>query len=622
MYLNFFDKAFIFAAALTLPAAFAFLKFFGKYIRYFAVVLVFAVLGISYFHGYDVKVRKRIASFDKKEITIDGIVQDAEYYQGSLRVTVKGRINGRVKAVMTFFTDDSRIDYYDRAVFSLTAAVPENTVSFASKDYNVSRGIFLTAADSARLIENKGCKNTFMRAVKRRRDKALGRIYSLCSADAGAFAAAMLCSDKSHMTAQVSDSVYRAGLGHIFAVSGTHIAILYTAVSSFLSQLDRKKRISSLAAVTTVWLFALFTGFSPSVTRACLMMSIAGVGDILKRRGDCANSLGAAALAITICCPYLITSVSFVMSFAAAFSAGVISPAISKKAKAPKAAETPIVCICVSVMTLPLCAVFFSEASLIGAAVNILLIPLCTLALLLLFVFLITGAHIGIIAQTAGVICSAVIRLCKTASCLPIAYVGTYHRRTLVLAGVLAVFLILCPIILKDKITFSVSKLVSVYLALWIASVGISKLPYSNELLICPASRGCCGAVFYENTAYIFDISDSAKFSYTLSQEIKRRGIKRTMVFTSGNAMFLKEKYSAELSGSCRYFSTQYDFPERGIRLAYDGMELNNSYFASDKNGIGFEAEEISVRFSDDKIIFNGKEYEVAGFTDRAYMVI
>lgn len=114
-----------------------------------------------------------------------------------------------------------------------------------------------------------------------------------------------------------------SGAMHILAVSGLHVGILFTTLSAFLflfSRFRRGKYIKALILVCFLWLFAIFTGLSPSVIRASLMFSLVIIGTAYSRNTNIYNTLSSSAFIILTFNPLLLTDVGFQLSYLAVVS--------------------------------------------------------------------------------------------------------------------------------------------------------------------------------------------------------------------------------------------------------------------------------------------------------------
>jgi competence protein ComEC len=114
-----------------------------------------------------------------------------------------------------------------------------------------------------------------------------------------------------------------SGAMHILAVSGLHVGILFSTLSAFLFFLGRIKRgklVKAFILISFLWLFAIFTGLSPSVIRASLMFSLVIGGIAFSHSTNIYNTLSSSAFVILAINPMLITDVGFQLSYMAVIS--------------------------------------------------------------------------------------------------------------------------------------------------------------------------------------------------------------------------------------------------------------------------------------------------------------
>ena len=136
------------------------------------------------------------------------------------------------------------------------------------------------------------------------------------------FLSVVLLGDTEMLTADRREAYSSAGLSHILALSGMHVAVIALLISIGLCPLLMMRRRTAVivTTVTILWLYAAITGFSPSVTRAVIMASVFAGARLLQRRSSPYNSLCLAAMAIVIVDPFALLSYGFQMSFAAVAS--------------------------------------------------------------------------------------------------------------------------------------------------------------------------------------------------------------------------------------------------------------------------------------------------------------
>lgn len=165
-----------------------------------------------------------------------------------------------------------------------------------------------------------------------------------------------------------------------------------------------------------IWTFALFSGFSPSVTRAAVMLTLLLLSDVMLRSGDCMNTLGLCALIMPLNNPYMVRNPSFLLSLFGAMAVGAVAPrvvnVVQYKGIAGKLLKSCIFSLTVMFTAMPVTMLFFDEISIVSPLTNVILVPFCTLALSLTVITAITGG-VNFIAvpvlKTAGGIIHCVL---------------------------------------------------------------------------------------------------------------------------------------------------------------------------------------------------------------------
>ena len=127
-------------------------------------------------------------------------------------------------------------------------------------------------------------------------------------------------------TAPVSETAIRnfriCGVSHLLAVSGLHTSLWAMFLFRMLQKLKWSRRVSAACSMGFVLFFMGLAGFSPSVTRAGIMMLLYLGGFLLRREPDSLNSLGLAALVILFANPFAAADLGMLLSFSA--TAGIL----------------------------------------------------------------------------------------------------------------------------------------------------------------------------------------------------------------------------------------------------------------------------------------------------------
>lgn len=151
-------------------------------------------------------------------------------------------------------------------------------------------------------------------------------LSSQLSDDTKEFLVTTIAGDSSILTQEQRETLTKAGLAHVLALSGLHIGILAGVCSLFLLPLRLFKYgryVALCFTIMLIWSFVLITGMSPSVVRAAIMSTIMLLATLMQRHHSPFNALCAAALLIMIFDPDAIFTISFQLSFAAV--AGVLA---------------------------------------------------------------------------------------------------------------------------------------------------------------------------------------------------------------------------------------------------------------------------------------------------------
>ncbi len=139
-------------------------------------------------------------------------------------------------------------------------------------------------------------------------------------------ALALLLGQKESLGKEVKHAYSATGTQHILAVSGLHVGIIYSILLlplTFFKQKGQTLQKSYLILVLgLIWVYALMTGFSPSVVRAVVMFSLVTLGQMRKRKPSIWNILAFSALLLLVLDPAIQTDLGFQLSYLAV--AGIV----------------------------------------------------------------------------------------------------------------------------------------------------------------------------------------------------------------------------------------------------------------------------------------------------------
>ncbi len=180
--------------------------------------------------------------------------------------------------------------------------------------YDTAKGIFLRAQAYGRL-EITRPNWTPLRYWPVVISKALNTsIDQSVPEDVSPLMKALVTGDRQDMGTEMTGCLRRAGLSHVVAVSGMHLAVLADLLALLLG---RGKRSTALAVIGFSAVFCGVAGNTPSVVRAAIMITMLQLAPLLNRERDDVTALLFALMLLLIWNPMSAAHVGLQLSFAA-----------------------------------------------------------------------------------------------------------------------------------------------------------------------------------------------------------------------------------------------------------------------------------------------------------------
>lgn len=224
--------------------------------------------------------------------------------------------------------------------------------------------------------------------------KLSSKLKVLLGKDAGSLASALLLGNRELLSDNILRDFKRAGVYHMLALSGMHVAILVGILDWLLKKLflPRTPRICVLTFLSLFYI--ALTGFALSACRSMLMLWLMYLALTLGKKRDAMTALFFAVSAIVLIKPSAILDIGLQLSFLSTF--GVICASIiTEKIKwfrkdangygikqrsirlLKKLASVSIASLCVFTVTLPIIMIYFGEVSLATFISNIFMGVVC-----------------------------------------------------------------------------------------------------------------------------------------------------------------------------------------------------------------------------------------------------
>ena len=217
----------------------------------------------------------------------------------------------------------------------------------------------------------------------------------------------------------------RAGVSHALAVSGMHVVFLSAALSLLLRRLRLPRPAVGISVVLFAFFYAALVGFTPSVLRASLMLFFYEAAWFAKRQPDSLTSLALSGAVMLFFAPYLIFSVSFLLSYLATL--GILLSAQFFRTKRKKRrflrslprriASYAVMTLFAVLFTLPVSSALFGELSLLSIPSNLILsLPIQVLLYLAVALLVLPFPFVGALAKGY---CSAFLSLLRLIASVP-----------------------------------------------------------------------------------------------------------------------------------------------------------------------------------------------------------
>lgn len=221
-------------------------------------------------------------------------------------------------------------------------------------------------------------------------------IYNNFSPPQSGILGAMLLGDKQKLSDSLKKNLNRAGLRHVTAVSGMHVAIVMSAALVLLVGLGLARNYAFWGALAFIILFTALTGFQVSTIRAAALGGIFLVGQWLGRKRASYRALALVAMVMLLFNPLLLKrSVGFQLSFLAVLgimsTSSIIKSYLSRVPNWFSLRSVLAMTFSAQLFVLPILIYHFGRFSLITPLSNILVIPVLPYLMGLGFVFLLGG---------------------------------------------------------------------------------------------------------------------------------------------------------------------------------------------------------------------------------------
>lgn len=247
--------------------------------------------------------------FVGREDTVVGSVVESASYEGGrervIRIQQSHTAIPRGTLVQVYADTPLPVRVGDRVTVKLSDIRLPDAYQRADGVSLVADGWILSAA------EGEGLGSKVLSAVR----QACEQLYAPYGEEG--VAQALLIRERSSLKTSTTRAYRNAGLSHLLAISGLHLAIFMDLLRRIIRHMSLPRWASLSLLLSVLFGFCALTAWAPSVLRAGVMLGMLTVGEFLLYRVDRLTTLFTALLLLLLAEPYALLSVSLQLSFLA-----------------------------------------------------------------------------------------------------------------------------------------------------------------------------------------------------------------------------------------------------------------------------------------------------------------
>lgn len=384
-YYNRIKSAYLIAAAII-----------GLYIGYCS--------GSSFIESPDVMIQPLVGRFQGR---IENITKSDSV---SLRLVCKGTLDCKelkpiqnVRILVTLMKPNNRVKHcIPGALISVTGKAQIPRKAYLPTDFDertYCKGLealclFSAFSDNCALLEESESWRLYIHTITANIRERIAEIFPSVSKG---IMIALLLGDKTYISPETKAQYSIAGTAHVLAVSGLHITIISLIILLPLGFVQN--RLLKLIMFTVILtLFVVLTGLEPSAIRSALMSVLVLTAYTFQRKPVLLNILALTVIIILIIQPSMIFSIGFQLSVFAVFGITLLYKRILEliiitvnkwginNTIIHYLYESLAITLSASVFVSLITCIYFQTFSIISPVVNMLIVPLSSIAMVFGFI--------------------------------------------------------------------------------------------------------------------------------------------------------------------------------------------------------------------------------------------
>jgi competence protein ComEC len=313
------------------------------------------------------------------EGVINGVIMDYPVRQGdrtSFRLQ-NSADSPQLKYVQVYCHFSADLNRGDQVTLQGKLQVPDKPGNPGEFDYCTylkhQRVFYIISVEGETGIINTTPVRGITQKINSCRSRTEEMVYRLMPETEAQIFLGMLLGEKENIDPDRYEVFQKTGIVHIFAVSGLHIGIIVLFLSYCTSLLLKSKGIRFLLVIGFLLLYGSLIGWPISVQRAVIMASLALLANYHGRQNGAGNSLGLAGMLIIVMDPYALFTISFQLSFMAAWGLVCLYPALKDYWQYQNRVwDIVLIPLCAQLAVIPLLVYYFNLFSPVALISNIM----------------------------------------------------------------------------------------------------------------------------------------------------------------------------------------------------------------------------------------------------------
>ena len=380
--------------------------------------MIFFIFGFLRADFFKMKIlNNELQNFNEQEVVLEGIiVKEPEITEKNQKLIIRV-VNGQSfdtflfsgrERVLIYVPLYPEYEYNDKLRIAGTLEEPPTLDDFDYKQYlsrkKIYSIIFLPKIEILPAESKIGLISWAYEKILKGKSKLGAGIEQNFPSSQSSLLKAMILGDKAGLTDEFKDTLNKAGIRHLTAISGMHITILINLLMLVFLGLGLWRKQALWLTMAFILLFVVMTGLQASTIRASIMGLVFLLGQNFGRTGNSLRAVVFVAGLMLAFNPFLLFETGFQLSFLAVLGINYLFPIFSNwLRKLPNFFQLKNILamsLSAQIFTLPILIYSFGRISLVAPFTNILVLPFLPFIIVLGFL----SAFFGIFSHFMALI--------------------------------------------------------------------------------------------------------------------------------------------------------------------------------------------------------------------------